>query len=116
MVPPIDHSWTLDLEHWFNSRVPIIDKCAPEAPLSEWTRFDEYESLSDCKAGQDKAQDKTRENISAAEKVLRDVFPPEKKELQDAIDNAEKMKNDEQVHCALYPRCVASDDPRLKGN
>jgi hypothetical protein len=87
---------------------PDNNKCIPDAPLSEWTQFEEYELLSDCKAGQEKAADHTRENIERAQKSLQEAFkdfgPPSKQE---------KLRDDEEIQCALYARCVATDDPRL---
>jgi len=118
MVPPFQHSWTGDVQYWMEqvpgvlptgrTPVPMIDKCTPEAPLSEWTQFDEYETLSECKSGQEKVQDRTREQIESAEKALEG-------ESKDAgPSKAEKLRNEEEVDCALYAKCVATDDPRLK--
>src|SRR6266849_8775462 len=122
MLPPLKQSWswTDDVRYWIeqlpgilpSGRTPIMipDKCTPSAPLSEWKQFGEYEALSDCKQGQEKAQDKTREQIESVEKALQGAF-------KDAgPSKAEKSRNEEEIDCALYARCIATDDPRLKGN
>jgi hypothetical protein len=120
LVPPFKHSWTGDVQYWMqqmpgvlssgSTPSPIVDKCTPAAPLSEWTQLDEYEKLAECKSAQEKAQDKTREQIKSAENALHEEF-------KDAgPSKAEKLRTEEEVDCALYARCVATDDPRLKPN
>jgi hypothetical protein len=120
MVPPFKHSWTGDVQYWMGlvpgllpsgqTSVPIVDRCTPDAPLWEWTQFDEYETLSECKSGQEKAQNKTRAQIESAEKALQET-------VKDAgPSKAEKLRNEEEVDCALYAKCISTDDPRLKPN
>jgi hypothetical protein len=103
IVPPINHSWSNDVWHWFNSSVPIVNKCNPDAPLSEWQESGEYERLSECQTDQEKAPDDTR-------KIIEDL---DQETIGDAPSKEEKAADDEEIRCAYHARCVASDDPRL---
>ena len=106
MVPPVGHARIRDLLHWIDSRVVVTDECNPDAPISEWKQFEAYETLSDCKTNREKAADQTKEKLKVADKIVREALggQPSKEEIQ--RDQAE-------VTCATYARCIETDDPRL---
>jgi hypothetical protein len=84
-------------------------KYKASAPLHEWKQIEEYEVLIACKSDEEKAPEKTRADIASIEKSFQEVD----KNL--APLNAEKLRDEEEIRCALFARCVATDDPRLRG-
>jgi hypothetical protein len=104
MMPPMERSWTNDMLSWLSpSMWPIKFECNYEAPISRWKQWESYESLDACKAGLDKAEEEEKTNLSNIKSFLQ-----EPKELDDY--------DKESIFCAGLSRCIASDDPRLKGN
>jgi hypothetical protein len=109
MLPPVTHPWMSDARHWINPQFPIMDKCTPTAPLSQWTQYRAYERVSDCEAEQLKAQDDLKE----INKAIDDAGAPQFKKGK--LWEHEKLREQEEIRCAdpALTRCIASDDPRL---
>lgn len=109
MIPPVEHPRSQDVKHWVFPEVPIVDQCNPDADVSSWKQYEEFERLADCKTAQETVAERVKQGIANAEKAINDTFsdvPPDTKE--------EKRKNEEEILCAYYARCIASDDARLR--
>jgi hypothetical protein len=103
MVPPVNHPWSRAIWHWFDTRIVITDKCNPDSPLSGWKQDGEFEKLAECQAKQEKEPDDTKEVWKAVDK-----FTGPSKDGQEM--------EEENIRCAYHARCIATDDPRPKGN
>jgi hypothetical protein len=82
--------WYLMLAPWEGNRIANTD-----APLSEWTINYSFDSAADCEAMRQSKIDMgwkilSRMDATPVERGTADIF--------------------------LYQKCIATDDPRLKGN
>jgi hypothetical protein len=123
MVPPVKqtYSWGDDIHYWLDRLPGILPqgqapftaaaKCTRNAPISEGTQSDEFESLAECKSAAEGFPAKTKQEIENVEKGLQQEVPghPGK--------SAEENREDqEETLCAYYAQCIATEDPRLRGN
>jgi hypothetical protein len=95
------HAAALALVGWY-LMVPPGERCLEpsEQPLSKWSTFESFDTAAECRAFQ-AITIKTTKNLdcSSARKATR----------------KEWVKN-QMRWAAMFGECIASDDPRLKGN
>jgi hypothetical protein len=96
------HAAALALVGWYLMTPPVSDHGAiiyQDAPLSQWTKAQLFDSESDCEA-------KRKEAITDSQEAA-DLVPDsdiDKDDKQDATDAASQTE---------VSRCVAADDPAL---
>jgi hypothetical protein len=80
-----------------------------DAPLSKWQQIDSFETLSRCQGADAPYAPTDEENQASLAKLLEPAWG------KDARTTAFTML-EAAVNQKMHKRCIASDDPRLKGN
>jgi hypothetical protein len=110
--------WYLVTPHTFpNSREPNLSM-----PLSQWSRIGPVPSKSDCEARLSASMRKN-DDPAEREKFKKEYLPALRAEVQREWPNQKVPDNyfdkgyfDDLDRYLKLSQCIASDDPRLKGN
>jgi hypothetical protein len=93
MKPPLYVPWMDRVRCFFGAPTCLDWEYDYDAPVSNWTQVGEFESLADCHAEQDRIAEQAAASLSNDD--------PQWKKTDAANSNL---------------ICIATDDPRLKGN
>jgi hypothetical protein len=80
-----------------------------DAPLSKWKQIDSFEALSTCQAWDAPYSPTDEENQASLAKLLVPAWGKEAHHMAGTVLEAGANQK-------MDKRCIASDDPRLKGN
>jgi hypothetical protein len=101
VAPPRQPSWFNRALIWAENGHLVVEYDT-DAPLSKWTQSDEFESLSECQL--------RLANVTTDAERRMEAIDAHKTTTWAELDKKAILQR------FLYSRCVASDDPRLKGN
>jgi hypothetical protein len=98
----LSHAAALALVGWYLMVPPMLGDYSPKpAPLNHWGLFQSFDTARECRDFQDDVL-----------KSTKDFLPPDEPngQLSDKALTKNLMR-----YTGLFGKCIASDDPRLRG-
>jgi hypothetical protein len=107
------HAAALALVGWYLMTPPVTTvkgsdryyRVLARAAICDWESSQRFDSRADCES----ARLTARQNLSGASEANYDFSDSNGKALQGTLDDAQRA-------AALFSKCIATDDPRLKPN